>query len=93
MPAELRYPEYDGTRLREVLDNGRPGDRYLAIFEDGTALAVRHDARHTAWQDDLYDMDPWTLGARTPFAELPKPVQAAILERADELHALLTEAP
>jgi hypothetical protein len=86
-------PQYDGTRLREVLDNQRPGDRYLAIFEDGTALAVRHDGRHSAWQDDLYDMDPWTLGTRTDYAGLPVTVQSEIQSRADQLHDLLTKAP
>jgi hypothetical protein len=88
-----RYPSYDGTRLREVLDNGRPGDRYLAIFEDGTALCVRHDGRRSAWQDDLYDMDPWTLGQRVPFRDLPAEIKRALLARADELAAILSGHP
>lgn len=88
-----RYPSYDGTRLREVLDNGRPGDRYLALFKDGTALAVSSDGRRSAWQDDLYDMDPWTLGSKQSFAVLPVVVQRMILARADELDAILTSQP
>lgn len=88
-----RLPQYDGTGLRDVIDNGHDGDRYLAIFEDGTALAVRHDGRRSAWQDDLYDMDPWTLGRIRPYEGLPEVVRKEILARADELHDLLVRHP
>ncbi|MCW2671786.1 MAG: hypothetical protein JWP14_375 [Frankiales bacterium] len=89
MDDSNRLPAYDGTALREVIDNGKSGDRYLAIFEDGTALCVRHDGLRSAWQDDLYNMDPWTLGSRVAYADLPQPVRHELLTRADELHDLL----
>jgi hypothetical protein len=86
-------PQYDGVRLRDVLDNHRQGDQFLATFEDGTTLCVSSTGRHSAWQDDFLNLDPWTLASTVAYADLPAPIRAEILRRADELDALLRDAP
>ena len=86
-----RQPQYDGVGIMQIRDHGRDGDRYLVVFQDGTALAVSHDGLRSAWQDDHFDIDPWVLGRYVAYDDLPSPVRSEVLARADELHKILSE--
>jgi hypothetical protein len=82
-------PRYLDVELREVLDAGRDGDRYVAVFDDGTLLAIRHDGHRSSWLDEESNFDPWTLARRVPYEELPNVIRSEILRRAKELDDVL----